>query len=180
MTAQFPPALILNADFRPLSVFPLSVLDWQDAIRLVFQDKLLVVAEYDQVVRSPSREMRLPSVVACRQWIAIPSNIAFTRHNVFLRDRFQCQYCGSEFEPRDLTFDHVLPRAAGGVTEWENIVAACEDCNTRKGSGQDMRPIRVPQKPTPYQLVAAKQAHPPSHLHKSWLDFIYWQVPLET
>ena len=52
-------ALVLNADFRPLSYFPLSLLGWQDAVRLIFQDKLIIVAEYDRVIRSPSREMRL-------------------------------------------------------------------------------------------------------------------------
>ena len=69
MTAH--PALVLNADFRPLSYFPLSLLDWQEAARLVFQDKIMVVAEYDHVVRSPSREMRLPSVVALRAYEAV-------------------------------------------------------------------------------------------------------------
>ena len=174
------PALVLNADFRPLSYFPLSLLNWQDAVRLVFQDKITVVAEYDHVIRSPSREMRLPSVVALRDYISMPRRVAFTRFNVFLRDRFRCQYCGEEFAAKDLTFDHVVPRSRGGVTCWENVLAACERCNTRKGNRSEMRPIRQPRQPTPHELVAAKRAYPPNYLHESWLDYLYWDSEIET
>jgi 5-methylcytosine-specific restriction endonuclease McrA len=174
------PALVLNADFRPLSYFPLSLLNWQDAVRLVFQEKITVVAEYDHVIRSPSREMRLPSVVALRDYIPMPRRVAFTRFNVFLRDRFRCQYCGEEFTAKDLTFDHVVPRSRGGVTCWENVLAACEPCNTLKGNRSDMRPIRQPRQPTPHELVAARRAYPPNHLHESWLDHLYWDSEIET
>ena len=92
------PALVLNADFRPLSYFPLSLMPWQDAVRNVYEDKISVVAEYDKVVRSPSIAMRLPSVVALREYRPMPARVAFTRFNVFLRDRFRCQYCGGAFK----------------------------------------------------------------------------------
>jgi 5-methylcytosine-specific restriction endonuclease McrA len=91
---QAHPALMLNADFRPLSYFPLSLLSWQDAITAVFKDHVSVVAEYDKWVSSPSTKIRLPSVVALREYIPMPKRVAFTRFNVFLRDRFRCQYCG--------------------------------------------------------------------------------------
>jgi 5-methylcytosine-specific restriction endonuclease McrA len=91
------PALVLNADFRPLSYFPLSLLSWQDAITAVFKDHVSVVAEYDKWVSSPSTKLRLPSVVALRDYIPMPKRVAFTRFNVFLRDRFRCQYCGNYF-----------------------------------------------------------------------------------
>ena len=96
---QAHPALVLNADFRPLSYFPLSLLSWQDAITAVFKDHVSVVAEYDKWVSSPSTKMRLPSVVALRDYIPMPKRVAFTRFNVFLRDRFRCQYCG-DYVPR--------------------------------------------------------------------------------
>jgi 5-methylcytosine-specific restriction endonuclease McrA len=79
---------VLNADFRPLSYFPLSLLSWQDAITAVFKDHVSVVAEYDKWVSSPSTKIRLPSVVALRDYIPMPKRVAFTRFNVFLRDRF--------------------------------------------------------------------------------------------
>jgi 5-methylcytosine-specific restriction endonuclease McrA len=85
------PALVLNADFQPLNYFPLSTMDWETAVKNVYEGNLSVVAEYDTVVRSPSTTMRLPSVVAMRDFVPIPKRVAFTRFNVFLRDRFRCQ-----------------------------------------------------------------------------------------
>jgi 5-methylcytosine-specific restriction endonuclease McrA len=99
------PALVLNADYRPLSYFPLSLLSWKDTITAMVKGHLTVVAEYDEVVRSPSTEIRLPSVVALRDYVPVAKRVAFTRNNVFLRDRFRCQYCGEETK---LTFDHVV------------------------------------------------------------------------
>ncbi|HEV2652028.1 MAG TPA: HNH endonuclease, partial [Rhizomicrobium sp.] len=101
------PALVLNADYRPLSYYPLSLWSWQDAIKAVFLERVNILEEYDRVVRSPSFEMRLPSVVSLKTYIKPARNPAFTRFNLFLRDRFECQYCGAE---DDLTFDHVIPR----------------------------------------------------------------------
>ena len=176
---QAHPALVLNADFRPLSYFPLSTLSWQDAVTAVVKDHVSVVAEYDQVVRSPSRAIRLPSVIAMRCYIAMPKRVAFTRFNVFLRDRFRCQYCGGKFATSDLTFEHVVPRARGGVTAWNNIVAACDPCNLKKADRSDMRPIRPPQEPSAHDLMAAKRLFPPNYLHESWLDYLYWDSEIE-
>src|SRR3954468_5556068 len=133
------PALVLNADFQPLNYFPLSLFNWEDAIKAVVRGSHLVVAEYDHVVRSPSVAMRLPSVIALRDYVRPSGRVAFTRFNVFLRDRFRCQYCGKKFPTSELTFEHVIPRAAGGTTAWDNIVAACDPCNLKKGSRTDMK-----------------------------------------
>ena len=124
------PALVLNADFRPLSYYPLSLWPWQDAVKAVFLERVDVVAQYDHEVRSPSFKMRLPSVIALREFVKQDRPPAFTRFNVFLRDGFECVYCGAT---EDLTFDHVIPRSKGGRTSWDNIVAACSPCNLRKG-----------------------------------------------
>ena len=88
------PALVLNADYRPLSYYPLSIWCWQDAIKAVFLERVNIVSEYDRTVRSPSFEMRLPSVVSLKTYVKPSRHPAFTRFNVFLRDRFTCQYCG--------------------------------------------------------------------------------------
>src|SRR6516165_9361347 len=113
-------ALVLNADFRPLSYFPLSIWSWQDAVKAVFLDRVSVIFEYERKIHSPSFEMRLPSVIALKEYVPAARRPAFTRFNVFLRDRFVCQYCGGR---EDLTFDHVVPRAKGGLTTWTNVVA---------------------------------------------------------
>jgi hypothetical protein len=75
------PALVLNADYRPLSYYPLSLWSWQDAIKAVFLDRVNIVSEYDFAVRSPSFEMRLPSVVSLKTYIKPSRHPAFTRFN---------------------------------------------------------------------------------------------------
>ena len=110
------PALVLNADFRPLSYFPLSLLSWQEAVKAVVTDRVNVISEYEQSVRSPSFELRLPSVISLKEYVPQTRKPAFTRFNVFLRDRFACQYCGIALPSHELTFDHVIPRSKGGQT----------------------------------------------------------------
>ena len=141
---QFYPALVLNADFRPLSYFPLSLWAWQDAVKAVFLDRVSVLSEYETEVRSPSVTMRLPSVIALKDYIPSARRPAFTRFNVFLRDAFVCQYCSDRHSAHDLTFDHVVPRSRGGRTTWENVVTACGDCNLRKGSRLPRECAHVP------------------------------------
>lgn len=174
------PALVLNADYRPLSYYPLSLWSWQDAIKAVFLDRVNIVAEYEAAVHSPSFEMRLPSVVSLKSYIRPNRYPAFTRFNVFLRDKFQCQYCGS---PSELTFDHVIPRSKGGLTEWENVCAACSPCNLRKGNKMPakagMWPIQKPFMPTVEDLHRNGRRFPPNYLHESWMDFLYWDSELE-
>ena len=176
---QFP-ALVLNADYRPLSYYPLSLWPWQDAVKAAFLDRVDIIAEYDEVARSPSLAIRIPSVVVLKDFVRPQKKVAFTRFNLFLRDEFCCQYCGAK---GDLTFDHVVPRAAGGVTSWENVVAACAPCNLRKGSrslrqsGLSLR--RPPRQPGAEQLHNVGRKFPPNHLHDSWMDFLYWDAELE-
>jgi len=165
------PALVLNADFRPLSYYPLSLWSWQDAIKAVFLERVNIVAEYERAVRSPSLEMKLPSVVSLK---------TFARFNVFLRDKFSCQYCGSR---EDLTFDHLVPRSRGGHTTWINVVAACSCCNLKKGNKTSeeagMRPAQAPFQPSVQHLHRNGRLFPPNYLHESWLDYLYWDTVLD-
>ena len=73
------PALVLNADFRPLSYFPLSLWSWQDAVKAVFLGRVTILSEYDRTVHSPRLDMRLPSVIALKDYIAPSRYPAFTR-----------------------------------------------------------------------------------------------------
>jgi 5-methylcytosine-specific restriction endonuclease McrA len=177
------PALVLNADFRPLSYYPLSLWSWQETVKAVCLGRVNIVSEYDQVVHSPSLVMRLPSVISLKEYIASARRPAFTRFNVFLRDRFTCQYCGEWFPSHDLTFDHVVPRSRGGRTTWENVVTACSDCNLLKGNrlpGESaMYPRHMPAQPTTQRLRENGRAFPPNFLHQSWRDFLYWDSELE-
>ena len=175
------PCLILNADYQPLSYFPLSLWSWQDAIKAVFLDRVTVINEYKQVVRSASFEMPIPSVVALKDYVAQKRMPAFTRFNLFLRDGFQCVYCDSTEE---LTFDHLTPRRLGGKTTWDNIVAACSKCNLKKGgrlASEAGMPLRQqPYQPTMHQLQSQGRKFPPNYLHESWLDFLYWDIELKS
>ncbi len=178
------PALVLNADFRPLSYFPLSLWCWQDSIKAVFLDRVNIISEYDRKVHSPTIEMRLPSVIALKDYVHLDRRPAFTRFNVFLRDRFRCQYCGGNFPSEDLTFDHLVPRSRGGRTTWDNVVTACQTCNLTKGNRTpgncEMYPLRPVTAPTTYQLQENGRAFPPNYLHESWRDFLYWDSELES
>lgn len=183
-SAEAFPALILNADFRPLSYFPLSLWSWQDAIKAVFLDRVNILANYDHTVRSPSYEMQLPSVISLKEYVHLDRRPAFTRFNVFLRDRFSCQYCGDRFRTEELTFDHVIPRSRGGRTTWDNIVTACQGCNLVKGNRlpreADMFPLNPAEQPTTWELQDHGRAFPPNFLHESWSDFLYWDSELES
>ena len=174
------PSLVLNADYQPLSYFPLSLWSWQDAIKAVFLGRVNIVSEYDFTVRSPSQEVNLPSVISLKNYVKPSLYPAFTRFNVFLRDKFECQYCGAS---HDLTFDHVIPRSRGGTTVWENVVAACSSCNLKKGGFMPkvvgMVPAQRPYAPTVHDLHRNGRLFPPNYLHESWMDFLYWDTELE-
>ena len=179
-TLRHYPALVLNADYRPLSYYPLSLWPWQEAVKAAFLDRVQIVAEYDAWVRSPTTEFRIPSVVVLKEFVKPQKRVAFTRFNLFLRDEFCCQYCGAK---GDLTFDHVLPCSRGGITSWENVVAACSPCNLRKGNkslraaGMTLR--HPPRAPSAEDMQNAGRRFPPNYLHDSWLDFLYWDAELE-
>ncbi len=181
---SFAPALVLNADFRPLNYFPLSLWSWQDAIKAVCLERVTIISEYEQSISSPTTVINLPSVIALKEYVPQNRNPAFTRFNVFLRDRFSCQYCGNGFSASDLTFDHVVPRSRGGRTNWTNVVAACSPCNLRKGNklpGQcNMHPLLRPSAPNMWQLQENGRAFPPNYLHESWRDYLYWDSELQS
>ncbi len=177
------PTLVLNADYRPLSYFPLSLWSWQDTVKAVFLDRVNILSEYDRQVHSPSWAFPLPSVISLKQYIPTAKRPAFTRFNVFLRDRFACQYCGHDNPAGELTFDHVQPRSRGGITTWENVVAACMRCNLAKGNRLSkecgMHPRIKPVMPTVHYLQQNGRAFPPNFLHDSWRDFLYWDTELD-
>jgi 5-methylcytosine-specific restriction endonuclease McrA len=177
------PALILNADFRPLNYFPLSLWSWQSSIKAVFLDRVNVVSEYDYTIHSPTWEMKLPSVISLKDYVKVSRRPAFTRFNVFLRDEFTCQYCYKPFPTPELTFDHVIPRSLGGQTQWINVVTACSNCNLRKANKyikeSGMHILKQPFEPSNNYLQKVGKTFPPNYLHESWRDFLYWDSELE-
>lgn len=137
---------------------PHMIVGWQDAMTMLFNGKIRVVEEYDEVVaqlaldrveehgclfdRLSSRAiegdsvtLRVPAVVSLTKPVkTVKRQICFSRMNVFLRDSFTCQYCGVKLKIKSLNYDHVMPSARGGRTVWENIVTSCYPCNSLKGN----------------------------------------------
>ena len=178
------PCLVLNADYQPLSYFPLSLWGWQDVIKAVFLERVNIVAEYNLKVNASNFSINLPSVISLKKYISLSKKIPFTRFNLFLRDRFRCQYCNKRFKASELTFDHVISRAKGGKSSWENVVSACFKCNNKKGSlnysEANMKLVRTPKKPSFHELRETGKLFPPNYLHHTWSDFLYWDTVLES
>ena len=84
---------------------------------------------------------------------------------------------------KNLTFDHLLPRSKGGQTNWDNVVTACSSCNVKKGGrllkNSDMTLNQDPFQPSTEDLHKNGKHFPPNFLHKSWMDYLYWDVELE-
>lgn len=117
---------MLNASYEPLSVVPV-----RRAVVLVLRNRADVVAENGAVWRSEHLDMASPSVIRLRQFVKVPyaRRVPLNRRAVFLRDAHQCQYCNRNAE----NIDHVVPKTQGGTHTWENVVASCRRCNTKKG-----------------------------------------------
>lgn len=157
--------LVLNASYEVL-----SVARWQRALCMVITGKAEVIEDTPFKVHSTSLEMAMPSVIRMNYYIKVPRLcVPFSRSNVFLRDQYACQYCGETFHSQALTLDHVIPRSAGGVTCWENVVTACRHCNALKGDKTpEQTGMRLLSKPkSPFYS-------PSLHLHfrKEWGKYI--------
>jgi len=140
--------LLLNAD----EWTPLSIISWKKAIELICQEKVKVIEETDQEVRSVSIAIKVPSIIALKKYVRFKRKIKYSKYNVFARDDYKCQYCGKEIERGcEMTLDHVNPRSQGGTTCWENTVLACRSCNFKKGGRTPkeahMRLMKQPIKP---------------------------------
>jgi len=152
--------LLLNANGQPLTVAPLSTLSWQESIKLVFLDRINVLEWHeDWEVRSPNLTIRVPSVATTKVYVKpARAGVNFSRHNVYARDNYQCQYCNKHFRFQDLTLDHVLPKSLGGKLTWENIVTSCKWCNNNKGDNANIIPKKQPYRPHVSQLkISSKQ-----------------------
>lgn len=164
--------LILNKDAAPISVLPLSAVSWQDAIKYMCLDRVTVLDWYDDwIVHSANWETKVPAVMMVKDYVRQNKYPRFSKFNVTLRDRFSCQYCGTNVSTNTVTMDHVYPVSMGGKTNWENIVASCMKCNSTKGSNL-VRPRREPYRPTYYELVAIRKELPFDVKHPSWRNYI--------
>lgn len=165
--------LLLNAYYVPI-----RILRWEDAVKMRYEGTADVVAEYQDTVSSPSVTWRVPAVIRLRR--PTPNKkrgIKFSRANVYERDGYQCQYCppsAGRRSARDLTYDHVVPRASGGRTEWTNITSSCVKHNSIKGARtcdeSGLFPRNRPVQPKSLRMtgpVIDREAAP-----AEWLDYL--------
>lgn len=138
-----------------------------------------------EMIHGVTIKLRIPRIIVLLFFDRLPRReVKFTRLSIFERDKNTCQYCGQGFASRDLNLDHVLPKARGGLTNWENIVCSCIPCNTRKGNRLPdevgMSLIRKPKRPRWRPCINLSVGVKDSQ-HHSWLHFIdlaYWNVEL--
>jgi 5-methylcytosine-specific restriction endonuclease McrA len=121
--------LVLNATYEPINVTSV-----RRAMVLIFKGTARPEELTDRVFHSARMAFPVPSVIRLTEYIQIPyERKELSRRNVLLRDGYGCQYCGRKLNSSDLTIDHVIPRARGGRTTWDNVVTCCRKCNARKG-----------------------------------------------
>ncbi|MBI2343469.1 MAG: HNH endonuclease [Deltaproteobacteria bacterium] len=190
--------LVLNRSFFPVHVTTVRrafVMLYQGLAKAVDREYQtftfaswsdLAASADDETVGLINRMIRVPRVVLLTVYDRIPKRaIRFSRLNLMMRDRYQCQYCGRQTAAHELNLDHVIPRSRGGLTTWENIVTSCHHCNRHKGGRTPdeahMHLIRRPYRPTslPFLHLHLKQFR-----YDEWkpylnvVDFSYWNVEL--
>lgn len=181
--------LVLNADYMPLMSWPLSVIPAQEAVSTVWRERADVVETWEGAFyRSPSRQIAVPKVIALRSYANVHASPKFCRRSILLRDRFRCQYCGKQYPSEELTYDHVVPRSAGGKTEWSNILTACVECNKRKQNmlpnysakkGAAVRPLKAPRAPTAAELMRAGLEFLEPEVRETFGEWLYWSAELK-
>jgi 5-methylcytosine-specific restriction endonuclease McrA len=192
--------LVLNRHYQPIHVtnvrraFSLLYLGVARVVDLEFKTfdfeswaQLSAEVGAGDVIRTVSRAIRVPRVIVLQMYDRIPrTKVRFSRHNIYMRDGNTCQYCGSELPRIDLNLDHVVPRAQGGRTTWENVVCCCIDCNLTKGARTPvqagMKLLKMPLRPrwTPTFRTNGGKVR-----YREWLPFLgladasYWNVELQ-
>ena len=155
--------------------FPIKILRWQDAVKMKYEETIDVVSEYDDEISSPTITWKMPAVIRLRRSIKNHKQGAkFSRVNVYTRDNHYCQYCCNKFPHHKLSYDHVVPRCAGGRTNWTNIVTACKRCNSKKDNRTcdeaGMFPRTLPAQPRslPLSVPVIRLEHAPIE----WVPFL--------
>jgi 5-methylcytosine-specific restriction endonuclease McrA len=135
--------LVLNATYEPISFVSLK-----RAVVLLLKEKAEVIeANIERKLRAERTSFPFPLVIRLVTYVPVPRffNLPLSRRSLLSRDNYTCQYCGSTENP--LTMDHVVPRSRGGKTEWTNVVAACVNCNRKKGNKMPVEAKMIPRTP---------------------------------
>lgn len=169
--------LLLDIGYQPV-----DIIGWRRAMELLIAGKAEIVDEYEDVsVNSVNKSFKLPSILRLIRSVAFRRRkISFSRYNIFLRDNWTCQYCGSKHKSEDLTFDHVIPKSRNSGKTWTNIVTACVPCNRKKANRTPkeakMPLLKPPKEPrwTPQLTIRLKSDDP-----EEWRTYVYWYAELK-
>lgn len=188
------PTLVLNKNWQPVNVTTVAralVLVWNESAQIVDPESYqlfdwhdwtrVIPSDTDLFIQAVTMRLRVPEVVALCGYDRLPTaSVSFSRRNIFKRDHYACQYCGTQPGTHELTIDHVHPRSRGGGSSWENCVLACVNCNKRKADRTPdeahMRLKRKPVRPDWKPIYAAHEIR-----IASWTKFLseaYWSVEL--
>lgn len=177
--------LVLDTGYRAV-----RRVSWQRAVTLWALGKVDLVEQYeDRHIRSVSLTMRMPSVVRyVKGDFYRKRSVRFSRENVYARDHGKCAYCAKTLSRRDATYDHVVPRAQGGRTRWENIVIACAFCNQRKddrtpeqaGMKLLVRPHKPKVDPGLLRMAVTWDRNMPPSWKQFLVDAAYWHGELDS
>ena len=160
--------LVLNQNYEPI-----NVCNTRRAVNLLGKGKAENVIDTGEYLRSINDIFDKPDVIRLFYMVKRPlQRKKLTRKEIFERDKFQCQYCGTN--KKILTFDHIIPRCNGGNLSWTNIVSACKPCNLKKAGKTPkeagMKLISLPKEPKPnrYSFIYYEK------IKTSWIPFIPW------
>jgi 5-methylcytosine-specific restriction endonuclease McrA len=161
------PVLLLNVNYEPL-----HVCNTRRALALLIAGKAEMIMNGRGTIHSATAEYDMPSVIKLGYMVHRPrKNVSLTKREILRRDDYTCQYCGRQSSM--LTIDHVVPRRLGGQHTWTNVVAACPQCNRRKGGktpeGANMLLLQRPTEPSGSAMYRFG-----THLeaHGEWEEFI--------
>ena len=162
--------LLLNASYEVLSFIP-----ERKMIKLLFKDKVDVVSEWDSVITWGSGKIKHPAILKLKHHVRRNYfNSNFSRKALVKRDRARCQYCDQKLTASQITIDHVLPRAQGGITSFTNCVVSCHTCNNKKADKTpeqaSMKLLRKPTHPSFSSNYYVSDSQ--EHWHVSWDDFL--------
>lgn len=169
--------LLLNQGYEPI-----KVISWQRAITLLTLDKVDVVEEYDAQIRAPSMIVQVPAVVRLRKAFRRHAKpVKFSRVNIYARDGYRCQYCGTKCAIDRLTYDHVIPRSRGGRTTWDNIVSCCDTCNAHKSNRTpaEARMTLLSMPACPSWMPSVQIRVSTKSVPDAWRDYMYWTGEIE-
>ena len=162
------PVLVLNLNYVPINVCTV-----RRAIVLVGKGKAELLENHRGELRTVSAVIEAPSIIRLVYLVKRPFlPRKLSKKEVFLRDRFTCQYCGKKSQ--ELTLDHVIPRRQNGSHSWNNVVAACAKCNLRKAGRTpveaSMKLVKEPRAPDPNPYLILQNRS----ILEEWRPYIPW------